>query len=408
MYNEEQEIQRMAELIGKSLTEQLSDEESEELARWIARSDANRRLMERIKDPVYYDERHVRFQETAYPDGWSEFMTRVDARKNRRIAPLRLIWRYAAAIAVVVAAAWGVSDVLDDDVTDSAEAIAAITPGSSQAILELENGTRVALSADVRQTIPALQQRGIQNSEAEIVYPGDPAAETEKNFEKRAEQPPVHSLIVPRGGEYKLVLPDGTTVWLNSESVLRYPIRFNGAERRVILEGEGYFDVAKNENFPFVVETAGVDITVLGTEFNVMSYPDSRNVETTLVSGRVNVVAEGCNVDLQPGRQALYDRETASVDVREVNTSIYTSWKDGVFEFDAMPLKDICKLLGRWYNVDIVFSDPRLESYTFTGAVRKDKSLKFILDIISDTRHISYEMSDGRIVLNRKRTKTRE
>ena len=142
-----------------------------------------------------------------------------------------------------------------------------------------------------------------------------------------------HTIRVPRGGEYNLQLADGTKVYLNAGSSLRYPVRFTGKRREVTLSGEGYFEVAKDSTQPFVVRAGDVDVRVLGTAFNVNAYPEKETVATTLVEGRVQVNYKTGQQVIQPGMQLVYDKQNGKVDVSVVDTEVYTSWKDGYYYF---------------------------------------------------------------------------
>lgn len=395
MYNQEKRIETIARILARSIDGQLTGDEQAILDAWRSESRRNEAVYERLQDKEYIREQSLRYKEIDYADGWKEIMKKIGRRKT--VSLYRRAAGCAAALAVLAFAVWGVAERVGR--TDSLEAIAAIMPGYSQATLEMGDGVVIPLSAETLEPKPVLAEKGITATDHELVYN---EAEIKQSKRASANETAIHTLTVPRGGEYRVVLSDGTTVWLNSESSLRYPAKFCGGERRVELTGEGYFDVAHDEKKQFVVSARGVDVSVLGTEFNIMSYDDSNGVETTLVNGRVNIVTETRNVALTPGRQAVYNLDTETIDINTVDTRIYTAWKDGVFEFDGMPLESICKLLGRWYNVDFVFADPKVARKTFTGEAKRDRSLVFILNLISDTQSIKYEMSGDKILLSMK------
>ena len=145
-----------------------------------------------------------------------------------------------------------------------------------------------------------------------------------------------------------------------------------------------------------------MQIRVTGTEFNVKAYSDEPEIITTLVNGGVNLSKDGETVVLTPSDQAIFDRATHEIKVGKVNTSLYTSWKDGLFEFVNMPLEEICRQLGRWYDVEFTFADPDIRTLSFTGAAKKEKSIEFILNIISNTNAIRVEIQNKQIILNKK------
>ncbi|MBB4802198.1 hypothetical protein HNP37_002271 [Flavobacterium nitrogenifigens] len=203
-----------------------------------------------------------------------------------------------------------------------------------------------------------------------------------------------NTLIVPIGGIYAVSLSDGTKVWLNSKSTLKYPVEFNGNTRNVTLEGEAYFEVSKNAHSPFTVKTKSGEVTVLGTHFNVSAYDEDRNFEATLAEGKVKVSGinkENQSVTLVPGQQARL-RNNALI-VAEVDPSAYTAWKDGKFYFENENLKNILTKMARWYNFNVKFEQKALEQIKFTGIVLKDEPIDHFLDIISKSSNVKYKIT---------------
>lgn len=172
--------------------------------------------------------------------------------------------------------------------------------------------------------------------------------------------PVIHKLVTPKGSEYKLSLSDGTRVWLNTDSELSYPSSFDTVSRVVTLRGEAYFEVAKS-SVPFIVRTERMDVRVLGTSFNVMSYSEEPEVQVTLEEGRVQVDAQDAHRILTPGQQAVFAKADSLLQVRNVNTEIYTGWRKGEFVFDNETFASVARKLSRWYDVEIVI-DKRLEN----------------------------------------------
>ena len=183
---------------------------------------------------------------------------------------------------------------------------------------------------------------------------------------------------------------------------MRYPNHFVGDERRVQVEGEAYFQVAKDASKPFIVEAAEMDVRVTGTEFNVMAYQDKDRVETTLVKGSIEVDVEGKVVKMLPDMQAVFSKTDKQLITRTVRTELYTSWKEGVFEFRDLPLREIAEQLGRWYDVEFEFRDELVAEIRFTGAVKRMKPITFILDVIKETKAINYRI-DGKTVIVEKK-----
>ncbi len=217
------------------------------------------------------------------------------------------------------------------------------------------------------------------------------------------------------GSKSKITLPDGSTVHLNSGSVLRYPAQFDNANRMVSIEGEAYFDVKKDPNHPFLVRTCGVTVRVLGTKFNVKSYSDEKTVEATLVSGKVELYANNQEINeknrlmvLAPNQQAVFEVQKGKSDsimsmVLNVNVDVnpIVSWKDNQLMFRDEKFADLAQKLERWYNVDIEIADPKLRSTAFSGVFVKE-TIEQSLNALELAAPFRYRMEKNRIVILRK------
>ena len=211
-------------------------------------------------------------------------------------------------------------------------------------------------------------------------------------------------LSVPRSCEYRLRLADGTMVWLNSDSELRYPVNFAGRERRVFLKGEAYFDVARNTDMPFRVEAGEMEVEALGTEFNMNVYGDDGCLRTTLAEGKVRVsyaaTRQACI--LEPGEQAVL--EEGALSVRQVDLRDIVGWKEGRFVFSDLPLEAIVRQLERWYDVEFDFFDPAAKYYRFTGVIMRHKSLQEVLALLEETTDVKFKTNANEIEVFRKTT----
>ena len=203
-----------------------------------------------------------------------------------------------------------------------------------------------------------------------------------------------NTITVPRGGEYQLTLSDGTRVWLNAETELKYPVAFVGEGREVMLKGEAYFEVAKNVSRPFVVKTEQLDIKVLGTSFNMKSYP-SETQQVTLVQGKVEVRVGNYSRKLQPGEQLNYSSE--GPEIRDVDVKAYTAWKDRRFVFNDDLLEEVIHKLGRWYDVEFFLRDAEVRKIRFTGNLPKYRNLDQVLNKLELTTHIRF-VQNGRAI----------
>ncbi len=208
-------------------------------------------------------------------------------------------------------------------------------------------------------------------------------------------------LQVPRSCEYMLVLPDGSRVWLNSDTELRFPSRFSAHERRIFLKGEAYFEVAEDKARPFRVESHEMTVEALGTSFNVNSYRDNGFLVATLVEGSVKVT--NCHLGkeayLMPGEQARIQNGEIKVVCVEIGPVL--AWKEGRFEFSNMTLAEIACQLERWYDVHISFSDPLLRDYPFTGVIKRYNKLQDILALIEETTKVNFQVSGYKIIIDK-------
>lgn len=211
-----------------------------------------------------------------------------------------------------------------------------------------------------------------------------------------------NTLRVPRCCEYHLVLADGTQVWMNSESELRFPVDFVGQERRVFLKGEAYFQVAKDTGKPFRVEAGEMQVEALGTGFDVNAYRDGDRYMATLVEGRVRVSrgqTEGGQV-LNPGEQAIL--QGGELSIAKVNTEDVTGWKEGRFVFSNMTLEEISKQLERWYDVEINFQDAQVSAYRFTGVMKRYNSLSQLIVLVEETTNVKFQVNGRNVLICRR------
>ena len=290
---------------------------------------------------------------------------------------------------------------MDSEQVLTEQMAAQIQPGSAKAILILGDGRQVALDKKPIELLVNKQQM-VTGDSATLNYSIVlPASETKQI--QRQEVAEYHTIEVPAGGEYHLVLADGTKIWLNAESSLVFPVEFSGNKRQVILKGEAYFEVARNEHLPFVVSTvSGVQICVLGTQFNVEAYDDRESVKTTLVEGSVDVQAGGEKVRLIPHEQLQYHKNTAEMEVREVNVREIIAWKNGWFVFDNTTLGEIVKTLQRWYNIEVEFIRPELEHLRFTGDLSRYDSFDAVIRMFEDTKKLNMSVISNRLIVDRK------
>lgn len=271
--------------------------------------------------------------------------------------------------------------------------ITEVLPGKAQAQLRLASGKTIHLAATGEERI---LEQGI------VIHQDTSLLKYEAKRQEDTGRIAYNELIIPRGGEYSLLLSDGTKVYLNAESHLKYPVVFAGNGRKVWLEGEAYFEVTADSSRPFVVETASVGVKVLGTGFNVMAYRNDDRTEVTLVHGKVDVKTEQGRALLKPDQQLVFYHTGERQLVREVNVQPYISWKGGILAFDGMPLGELAGKLSRWYNIDFFFASESLKLLKFSGAFKKYEEIQYVLSLIGETTDVAFVLKNRTVTVCRK------
>lgn len=370
----------MARRIARELVGSLPEEEREVLERWKAADERHRAEYEAIRQRLASGKEV--WEELWRADRLAERKWKGMARR-RRGRVLRWVG-YAAAVVLVAGA--GIYLYASREVPGVVPVApsSAIVPGSAKAILTLSGGERLQLDDTTRVT---LQEAGgtIIHKEGGVM--------TYASTEAEPERVEYNTLATPRGGEHAIVLADGTRAWLNAESSLTYPVRFTGGERRVEMEGEVYFEVAPDEEHPFVVESGGVDIRVLGTSFNVASREEM--VVTTLVEGRVALRQGEDSLVLRPNQQAIATGK--GLEVREVTARNYVLWKDGFFYFEDAPLESILDAIARWYDVEVFYVNQAVKDLPFSVKCKRYERIEEVLRRIAQTDHVQFDIRDRTI-----------
>lgn len=272
-----------------------------------------------------------------------------------------------------------------------------IAPGGNKATLTLASGEEISLS-DARKgkikRLPGLDI--IKTAEGTVVY------NVADNNAKQST-PEYNTIKTPKGGKYTINLPDGSTVTLNAASSLKFPSSFSrraeGEERIVELNGEGYFQVAKNAGHPFVVKTASQQVRVLGTHFNINAYEDEAAVKTTLLEGRVLIRSfnkSNQEVTLKPGQQSTLQNRQLSV--QTVNTSLATDWINGDFIFEEEPIPDVMRRIARWYDIEVQY-EGQIPPETFTGKISRSNNISQVLAAMELTRAVHFKIEGRRVTL---------
>lgn len=381
--------QYIASLVSKRLKDELSAAETQDLEAWIQESAANRELFESIlqQETVVealtsfysYDNKNIALKiEREIPGLDLELKENAnELTPVRNIHPFKTAWlRYAAAIVLVIGACAylyynlnRISSRKEDQLTLETTDIPA--PSSMHATITLSNGKTIMLDSTATGLLAREGEVIIEKtSDGKIIYRG--LAEDKVLY---------NTIAVPRGSKIaSVVMSDGTTVFLNTASSLTYPVAFTGNERRVSVNGEAYFEVAKNKDKKFIVESNGITTEVLGTHFNVNTYNDETIKTVTLLEGSVKVSKNDRQFLLHPGQQAAISANDTRL-YPGVDTSSVMGWKNGVFEFNKTPLKDAMRQLARWYDLEIVYkAQPAI---SFGGSMGRDLSLQQVLKLLA-------------------------
>jgi len=271
-----------------------------------------------------------------------------------------------------------------------------VAPGRYGAVLTLSDGARVVLDSAGNGNIATQGGSQVLMQNGAIVY------EKEKAAAATAINPAAavvyNTVTTPRGRQFRVVLPDGSGVWLNAASTLRYPTAFTGDQRAVELSGEAYFEIAKDERKPFVVTARDMRVQVLGTAFNLMAYPDETAVNTTLVTGAVRVVATKSSLVLDPDQQASLPDNAGRFTVSKPNLKEVLAWKDGRFRFDGAKITTIMRQIARWYDVDIEYRG-EVPSNEFNGSISRAEYARKILDALERTGNVNFSLEGRKIIV---------
>jgi len=265
-----------------------------------------------------------------------------------------------------------------------------VAPGKNKAYLTLANGKRIELTDAANGKL--VEEAGVQitkTADGQLVYEisPDPGGKRSSGF---------NSIETPRGGQYQINLPDGTRVWLNAASKLVYPLSFAPkGNRKVRLSGEAYFEVARDETCPFLVESIGQTVKVLGTHFNINSYADEGEIKTTLLEGSVKVESNDPGTILKPGEQASFKNN--KIKVTQVNPENAIAWKNGEFEFSNESLESIMRKISRWYDVDVIYQDQDLKNEIFSGGISRFEQVSDVLKKLSLTEGARFKIEGRRI-----------
>lgn len=380
---------RLGKLIGRNQSGKATDKELDSFSDWLKKSEANQ---VRYNDIVKEDNIKNSFEKYSKYDSqakWESIEPKLSP-KGRRIQ-LKTFIKYAAAIALplLITTTVFLLNKNGDNRSELASKAEVQNTQKETVLLTLADGSQVDVNNLKQDFITESNGVKIENRTDDVL--------AYNNNEDPIEEIMYNTLEVPIGGRYSIVLSDGTKVWLNSKSSLKFPVQFGRESREVHLHGEGYFEVAKNENSPFKVHTSKGLVEVLGTEFNVSDYYDDDFSAVTLVEGAVRVANNKEAVILKPGEQSLIFDANKHIVSQKVDPDFYISWTMGVFEFDNQKLDYILRKLSRWYDVSIVYDEKIIKELRFTGAIESEDDIEVILNRIEHASGVYFEVLGSEI-----------
>ena len=409
--DQSQDIDRI--LLKYIREEALSMEETIFLKQWLQAGEGREEMIENIKKETDWMQEGLKKMQQPPPSRvWDMVSARLEEEGHWTAAtaapviplarPAKRGWRYLAAATVIFAVAgttfWVLQDRPVTPVNSPAQSQLAkapdAQPGSNRAVLTLANGKQINLDSTAN---------GVLASQGNMKV--TKLADGQLAYNKASEEKPVASafnvLSTPRAGQFSLTLPDGSQVWLNNASSLRYPVSFTGNSREVELTGEAYFEIAKDASHPFRVAvhrgTSVSMVEVLGTSFNIMAYDDENAERTTLVEGSVRFVHQDVGILLQPEEQSVLDEKGGMKTLRQVNVSEITAWKNGYFHFDHASLESTMRQLARWYAVDVEYTG-NVPPQEFMGKIQRNLPLSAVLKGL-ENEHVHFLLDGQKLIV---------
>lgn len=381
-------------LIVKYFTKEASLSELDDLSKWIETPSNKEIFIDFLKTNHVIDYSLKKFNSSRLEKQFLKYIER--KKKAHKMLRVRNVLKYVAMIFIFLSIGFFFRNMFQESMgkpleTETVVFDGKIKAGFSKAILTLEDGSNIDLEKG-----KTIHKKNLKSNGKELIYDAFQITNNEIFY---------NYLTVPRGGEFHVKLSDGTLVWLNSESKLKFPISFVEGETRSVelLYGEAYFDVSPSTNHngaAFKVLNSSQEVEVLGTEFNIKAYKDETNIYTTLVNGKVTIKTATTKQILVPNQQSDLNLKNNSVSINAINATCETSWRKGFFSFKSRSLDQIAKVLSRWYDVDIVFATPELENVKFNGVLSKQDTIEEILNSILTTNSITaYEIKNKKIII---------
>lgn len=377
-------------LLQKYFSGTIMPDEQRLLDSWMKEKEEHKQLFERLRKDTRFAEEYGIFREVDTTRAWETFRVKNGLGRQRRMTT----WiKYVAVIALplLVAGVWLLYPRGGEQSIPVAQNTKIVKREVSP-VLEVVGGGKVILEKEKDKMIEAGRGVDVQQSSGMLVYSDSVVS----------EYVDTNVLRIPKGGEFKLQLADGTRVYLNSATDLRYPVAFTGPERRVLLEGEAYFEVAKDVEHPFIVVTDDVQVRVYGTSFNVNTL-GADGVRTVLVEGKVGIRGQDLDREyvLKPNELAFYDRNSRDMKIETVDPDLYTLWRKGIFVFERETLENIMNTLSLWYDMEVFFQSESAKQLHFSGHMKRYEQIEDILHAITDATGVVFTINDRTVCVSR-------
>ncbi|WP_187774853.1 FecR domain-containing protein [Pedobacter sp. BS3] len=387
------QYKRIEQLLEKYRDKSISYEEYLELFEYIGNKEYKKAIFE-IMDQRY---RTLNPDADVHDIDWDNMYRQIAHEnghgKNSFWRPLRYL---AAAVTLIIISYSIHKFYIRNSVkgTENQVAVTDVAPGSDKATLTLSDGSRLELNENKKGELAEQGVTRINQVSGAITY-------VPENTDVTAQDVMFNTLTTPRGGKYHVVLSDGSKVWLNAESSLTFPAHFSGPQRKVILTGEGYFEVAKNKEMPFIVEVGDAQVKVLGTHFNIMAYQDEKVLKTTLLEGSINFSRNNQNRVIAPGQQVQYTVDKQGFTIYKADMEAAMAWKNGLFVFNDTRIDDIMKSIQRWYNVDVVYNNDKPD-ISYTGVIPRSANLSKVLTVLESAGNVKFEIKGNMVTCSKK------
>ena len=372
----------IARIIQKSLKGKLSESEEKLLSDWRKVSEENEHAFQRMISEDFYTVGMEKLETYDYRVAYGRFLQKKYQRRRKRRFLISMARVAAVALPFVMAVVLYVGLNREEEQTLRPSLASNILPGTSKAVLTLANGQMIPLGKETTDSTIITDGTQISASGSGITYVGG----------GESDAVVYNKLEIPRGGEFCLTLSDGTRAWLNSETSIQYPVVFGAKERRVFIQGEAYFEVAKDAKKPFTVQFMSSSVTVFGTSFNIRAYPEEKQSQTTLAEGSVRIYSPGSSILLKPGEQAEVNALSGEMVKKEVEVKTFTSWKDGRFVFEQEPLENIMRTLERWYDIRVIFRDEGAKRISLSGNLKRYGDFSQVMNMLQMTGDVRFEL----------------